>query len=346
MTYASPPVLLPPLRLGTRIVPLPLALAPMAGVTNPPFRSICREMGAGLAWSEMVCARALVRGHRGTIETAAFPTGQGPTVGQIFGRDPLEMAEAAHRLAAGGAFAVDLNFGCPVKKILKSGAGVQLMREPGLAEAIVASCRRVLPVPLTVKIRLGWDEDEKNFVEFARRMEGAGAAAVILHPRTRVQGFTGRARWEMIASLKQALAVPVLASGDIRTPQDACEVLRFTACDGLLVGRGALGKPWVFAEMARALGHPAAVPDEAGKREVVWRHLVLILAQCPGRRALPHLRKHLAWYSRGMADGAAFRREAGVRPTPETIVALAHSFFGLAGDRPPAPAEEASCPRP
>jgi tRNA-dihydrouridine synthase B len=338
--------LLAPLRMGPLAVPLPLALAPMAGVTNAPFRMVCREMGAGLAWTEMACARALVRGHRGTGETAAILPGEGLAVAQIFGRDPGEMAQASRMLAQAGAHAVDLNFGCPVKKILKSGSGAQLMREPALAEAIVAACARALPVPLTVKIRLGWDEEDLNFVEFARRMAGAGAAAVTLHPRTRVQGFTGRARWELIAVLKQKLAVPVLASGDVRTPEDALELLRLTGCDGLLVGRGALGRPWVFAEIARALGHPDRVPGEEGRRRAVRRHLRLIVEHCPGSRALPHLRKHLAWYSRGHADGAAFRRAVGTLPAAEGIIALACSFFGLGAQDGPAPVPEAPCARP
>jgi tRNA-dihydrouridine synthase B len=166
-------------------------------------------------------------------------------------------------------------------------------------------------------------------------MVGAGAAAVTLHPRTRVQGFTGRARWEHVARLKEALTVPVLGSGDVRTPADAVEAARLSGCDGILVGRGALGRPWVFGEMARALGllSPDLAPygpGEPARTEAILRHVRLIGRLCPGRRALPHLRKHLAWYSRGMAEGSSFRHRIGALPTPEAIVEAAAPFFGFA----------------
>jgi tRNA-dihydrouridine synthase B len=327
--------LISPLQLGPLEVAVPLALAPLAGVGNAPFRLVCREMGAGLAWSEMICARALARDHRGTLEVAELAPGEGPVVMQLFGRDPGEMAEGAMRLASLGAAAVDINMGCPVKKILKSGAGVQLMREPHLAEAIVFAACKAVAVPLTVKIRLGWDESDACYLEFARRMVGAGAAAVTLHPRTRVQGFTGRARWEHVARLKEALAAPVLGSGDVKTPADAVEAARLSGCDGILVGRGALGRPWVFGEMAQALGFlppDAPLPGAIGpeRLDAILRHVRLIRRLCPGRRALPHLRKHLAWYSRGMAEGSAFRHLIGGLPTPEAIVGAAAPFFGFA----------------
>ncbi len=328
----------PPLRVGGLTVPVPLAVAPLAGVTNAPFRLLCREMGAGLGWTEMVSAKALVRRHKASREMLALAEGERPAAVQIFGREPSEMADAACLAAEAGADLVDINMGCPVKKILKSGSGVQLMREPHLAERIVEAVARAVAVPVTVKIRLGWSEEEMNYLEVARRAAGAGAAAVTLHPRTRVQGFSGKARWEHVAMLREAVSLPVLGSGDVRSPGDAARLFAETGCDAILIGRAALGRPWIFAETAAHLGFPGAAPDEPGRRDAILRHLLLICRLLPPRLAVANLRKHLAWYSRGMPEGASFRDRLGKLPDPSSLLGEALPFFGFAPEAVPCPA--------
>ena len=277
-----------------------LRLAPMAGVTNAPFRLVCREAGAGLLTSEEIDARALVMGNGKTETLARYLPGERPLVMQLLGHDPDVLAEAARRLEAGGADGVDLNMGCPVPKIVAKGQGAALMRDPLAAAVIVRTLRTAVSVPLSVKIRGGWDERALNAVEIARIAAGEGVDAITVHPRSRSQQFTGRAPWAVIADVVRAVRVPVTGNGDVRSVEDARAMVAATGCAAVMIGRGALGRPWVFR------GRDVTREERA---DVIRRHCTLIAAHLPERLALVQLKKHLAWYSEGR-PGAARTRPA------------------------------------
>jgi tRNA-dihydrouridine synthase B len=315
--------------IGKISVDPPLILAPLAGITNLPFRLVCRKGGAGLVWTEMISSRALHFRDRRTKDMAFFHGDEHPVAAQIFGRDPEEMAEAARFLEGRGADIVDINMGCPVKKILKSGSGVQLMREPELAGKIVAKVVGAVQAPITVKFRLGWSGEETNFIQLGKTFEEEGAAGLVLHPRTRVQGFTGAVRWEAIEELADAVNIPVIGSGNVATGGEASRMLSLTGCAGVMVGRGALGKPWIFDTINAYIKGTGSDIHDKFRPELVQMHLELLLEYLPGRGSVGHLRKHLAWYSRGFAGGAAFRRTINEMTDPSDIVDYARDFLGL-----------------
>ncbi len=301
----------------------------MAGITDTPFRLVCRRGGADMVWTEMISARALLQKNRRTVDLAVFTAEERPIAAQIFGREPEDVAAAAVDVAARGADMVDINMACPVRKILRGGSGAQLMREPERAEAMVAAAVRAVKVPVTVKIRLGWAEDEANYEDFARRMEGAGAAAIILHPRTRAEGYSGRARWEAVARLKQAVAVPVVGSGDVVGGPGAEELFSSAGCDAVMVGRASLGRPWIFRQIRAYLDMGEQVQVNEVDLDLVALHVALILEHQPPKKRTGHLRKHLAWYSRGLPGGAHFRDRVMHAPDQDAILAEAHTFLGI-----------------
>lgn len=306
-----------------------MILAPLAGITNLPFRLVCRKGGAGMVWAEMISSRAFHFRDRRTKDMAVFHGEEHPVAAQVFGRDPDEMAEAARFLEGRGAAIVDINMGCPVKKILKSGSGVQLMREPELARSIVAKVVRAVQVPVTVKFRLGWSGEEVNYLDLGKTFEEEGAAGLVLHPRTRTQGFTGTARWEAIGELVEAVHIPVIGSGDVATGEEAARMLSTTGCAGVMVGRGALGKPWIFDSIHAYITGTETESYDKFRPELVQMHLGLLLEHLPGRRSVGHLRKHLAWYSRGFPGSTGFRREINGLPEAKDIVKLAEEFLNL-----------------
>jgi nifR3 family TIM-barrel protein len=316
-----------PLTIGNIRIERPLILAPLAGITNLPFRLVCRKGGAGMVWAEMISSRAFHFRDRRTKNMAVFHGEEHPVAAQIFGRDPDEMAEAARFLEERGADIVDINMGCPVKKILKSGSGVQLMREPELARSIVAKVVHAVKVPVTVKFRLGWSEEEMNYIHLGKTFEEEGAAGLVLHPRTRVQGFTGTARWEAIRELVDAVRIPVIGSGDVGSGEEAARMLSSTGCAGVMVGRGALGKPWIFDSMHAYITGSHSENSSRFRPELVQMHVDLILEHLPGKRSVGHLRKHLAWYSKGFPGGSAFRREINGLLEPHEIIKASEDFF-------------------
>ncbi len=320
------------LTLGNLQISPALALAPMAGITNSPFRLVCRRGGAGLVFTEMISARAMRYQNRRTTEMGIFEEEEHPVAAQIFGREPEEMADAALTLTEAGADIIDVNMGCPVRKVLKSGSGIQLMREPGLAADIVKTVAARVDVPVTVKIRLGWSEEESNFISFGKTLADSGASAVILHPRTRTQGFAGSARWEEIARLTEAVDIPVLGSGDVNTVQDARTVFETTGCGGILIGRGSLGRPWIFSQIAAELEGEEPGRDNELRKQFISMHIKLIEKALPDRRSIGHLRKHLAWYSRGLPDGSSFRALVNSLDSSREIADKAAEFFGLEGE--------------
>lgn len=295
-------------------------LAPMAGVTDAPFRAMVRKFGGELLFSEMILADSLARAHKRTTEMAMPDETDAPIAIQLEGRNPDTMAAAA-RIAERHAAFIDLNMGCPVNKIAKAGGGSGLMRDEELAEKIVRAVVDAVKVPVTVKFRLGWDEESKNFADFGKRMEQAGASAVILHARTREQQYGGKADWSAFGELKRAVSVPVVANGDIKTKADADFVKSEYGADAVMIGRQALGRPWVLAEMSgRAVVRPPVV-------ETVLEHLEL-MQKYYGAKAIFIARKHIAWYSVGMNGGAAFRASVNQATDAESVKMLIKDFFG------------------
>jgi len=289
---------------------LDLRLAPMAGVTNAPFRLVCRECGAGPLTSEEIDARALGHGNARTEALARYLPEERPLAMQLLGADPDALAEAARRLEAAGADAIDLNMGCPVSKIVAKGQGSALMRDPLAAAVIFRTLRKAVSVAFTIKIRGGWDDRTVNAVEIARLAESEGVDAITVHPRMRSQQFTGRAPWDVIAAVVAAVRLPVVGNGDVRSVADARAMTAATGCAAVMIGRGALGAPWIFR------GAETGRPERAA---IIRRHAALVEAHCPEREVLVQLKKHLAWYSAGLPGSAALRPRLFAARTPAEV---------------------------
>jgi nifR3 family TIM-barrel protein len=302
----GPPGRLPPPR------PLDLRLAPMAGVTNAPFRLVARECGAGRLTSEEIDAQALLYGNDRTRLLARYLPEERPLAFQLLGGDPDVLAEAARRLEETGIDGIDLNMGCPVAKIVAKGQGAALMRDPGRAAVVLRALRRAVAGRLTIKIRGGWDDGTVNAPEIARMAQDEGVDGITVHPRTRSQQYTGRAPREIIAAVVQAVRIPVTGNGDVRSRADAETMVEATGCAAVMIGRGALGAPWIFAADPRlggpdgAAGH-ADPATRAARGSIIRRHLDLIRAHLPERPALVQIQKHLAWYAAGLPGGARLR---------------------------------------
>ena len=314
----------PPLRIGPIEVDPPVVLAPMAGVTNAPFRTLCRRYGAGLYVSEMLGARAIVENHTRTLQSAEFGEDEPVRSIQLYGIDPDTVAEAVRRLVDREQVDhIDLNFGCPAPKVTRHGGGAALPFKWRRFDSIVtAAVRSAGPVPVTVKFRLGIDDDHLTFLEAGRISEAAGAAAVALHARTAEQLYSGDARWAAIGELKAAVtSIPVLGNGDIWEASDALAMIDQTGCDGVVVGRGCLGRPWLFRELAEAFaGKPITPPP--GLREVasiMIDHAELLVDRYGPRSALRTFRKHTSWYLHGFVVGHEVRRRLNAVDTVDQI---------------------------
>lgn len=296
-------------------------LAPLAGVTDRAFRTVCRELGAGLTYSEMVSAKALVMDNRKTGALLKKSACETPYAVQIFGHDPETMRQGAQIvLAQTDAQLIDINMGCPVPKVVKNGEGSALMKDPEQAARIVERVVGGVSVPVTVKMRLGWDESSRNAPEFARKMEQAGAAALTVHGRTKAQLFSGHADWAAIYEVKQAVHIPVIANGDIQSGADAAEILKISGADACMVGRGAYGNPWIFREIFETLSEnrPCPKPDIKERFLVVRRQAALAIEDKGEHAAMLEVRKHLLWYLKGIPNIKEFKiRVSGVRTERE-----------------------------
>ncbi|NPV05886.1 MAG: tRNA dihydrouridine synthase DusB [Syntrophaceae bacterium] len=326
------------MKIAALDLPNNLILAPLAGISDLPFRTIVRRFGCGLCYTEMVSADGIVRGQRKTLDLLRSGPGDRPLTAQIFGSDPGVLAAAASIIEERGlADAVDINMGCPVKPVIRRGAGAALMRDPGRVRLIVREARRSVRIPLTVKIRAGWSPKEKNALEIARIAEGEGADAIAVHPRTALQGFGGRSDWSVIAEVKAALKIPVIGNGDVATPGDASALLGQTGCDGIMIGRGALGNPWIFRNTLRHLaGEGIELANLDEKRSVIGEHLELSVARYGELTGIKSFRKHLFWYTRGLRGSAAFRKGAGTITGKDNVLAAVSAYFQTLGDREPA----------
>jgi len=309
-------------------------LAPLAGISNLPFRLTARLFGCDLCYSEMISANGLIRESTKTIEYLKTTPADRPLGIQLFGADPAVMSEAAKVVAQHHPDLIDINMGCPVRKVVKTGSGAMLLRDPVLAGRIIAAVVRAAGVPVTVKIRSGWSPSSVNAPEMARIAEDSGAAGIIVHGRTADQGFAGHADWDIIARVKNAVQIPVVGNGDIWRPEDALRMRRETGCDAVMVGRGALGNPWLFRgirQVSRGISGSVG-PSLAERQEIIKRHWALEAEIYGSRIAGRTFRKHLLWYTKGLPGSGRFRETVGkMADSKDMINELDRYFQSLAG---------------
>lgn len=303
-------------------------LGPMAGVTDLPFRLLCREQGAGLLCMEMVSAKAIYYNNRNTESLLEIHPDEKPVSLQFFGSDPKIMSEMAKRIEERPFAILDINMGCPVPKVVKNGEGSALMKNPKLVYEIVSAIVKAISKPVTVKIRKGFDDDHVNAVEIAKIIEEAGAAAVAVHGRTREQYYSGKADWDIIRQVKEAVSIPVIGNGDVTSPQKADELVKQTGCDGIMIARGAQGNPWIFSEMIHweETGELPPRPDKDEVREMMLRHARLQLEYKGEFSGIREMRKHVAWYTKGLKGAARLREKVNAVESLEELENLLTSL--------------------
>ena len=318
------------LKIGNVTLDNNVILAPMAGVSDLPFRLLCREMGAGLVCMEMVSAKAIYYNNKNTDTLMEIHPEEKPVSLQLFGSDPQIISEMAKRIEERPFAILDINMGCPVPKVVNNGEGSALMKNPKLVEEILSSLVKAVKKPVTVKIRKGFDETHANAVEIAKIAESCGVAAVAVHGRTREQYYGGKADWEMIARVKEAVSIPVIGNGDVDSPQAAKALLEQTGCDGVMIGRAAQGNPWIFREVVSYLntGVVPMPPTNAEKRELILRHAALQLQYKGEYTGVREMRKHLSWYTVGMPNSARFRQAINSMESMDELVESVETIFG------------------
>jgi nifR3 family TIM-barrel protein len=315
------------MRIGTLNLANSAILAPLAGITDLPFRLLVKQSGCALVYSEMISANALVRESAKTLKMLDSTTEEKPLSVQIFGTEPALMAEAAKMVASSGADLVDINCGCAVKKIAKTGSGVALMRQPKTAEALFRAVRRSIDIPLTIKIRSGWDASGQQAVEFARLAEACGIDAIAVHPRTATQGFRGRSDWSIIAAVKEAVSIPVIGNGDILCARDAVQMEADTGCDAIMIGRAAIGNPWIFSRyLALKTGQTEPRVDFAMRIETMIRFVRAMVGYWGESRACRMLRSRLGWFVKGLPHAGAFREAIKSITAEDEAIAVIDAF--------------------
>lgn len=312
------------LTIGNVQLENPYILAPMAGVTDLPFRLLCKEQGAGLLCMEMISAKALQYKNKNTKALLSIHPDEYPVSLQLFGSDPEIISRIAHEIEELPFQILDINMGCPVPKVVKNGEGSALMKQPKLVYEIVSQTVKAIKKPVTVKIRKGFDDDHVNAVEIAKIIEEAGAAAVAIHGRTREQYYSGKADWDIIRQVKEAVSIPVIGNGDVTSGESALELRRQTGCDGVMIGRGAQGNPWIFSELLtyEKTGKLPPRPDASVIRETMLRHARLQMEFKGEYIGIREMRKHVAWYTKGLKGSAKLRDEINQVESYEELEAL------------------------
>lgn len=312
------------LAIGNVTLENPLILAPMAGVTDLPFRVLCREQGAGLICMEMVSAKAILYKNKNTEALMEIHPSEHPVSLQLFGSDPDIMSNIAAQIEERPFDILDINMGCPVPKIVNNKEGSALMKQPRLAQEIVKKVVRSIHKPVTVKIRKGFDDEHVNAVEFAKMIEDCGASAVAVHGRTREQYYSGEADWDIIRQVKEAVSIPVIGNGDVNTPKKAKQMMQETGCDGVMIARGAQGNPWIFSRTLHYLetGEQMPAPEKEEVIEMMLRHAKMQLACKGDYTGIREMRKHMAWYTTGFPGSAKFRGALNEVESYEELEAL------------------------
>ncbi len=320
------------LTIGSLVLAHNVVLAPLAGITNLPFRLLCRREGAALAFTEMVSVNGLVREGVKTLALLKSCAEDRPLGIQLFGDSPSDLAEAA-RMVEGYGDLLDINMGCPVRKVVGTGAGSALLQDPLKIAAILRAVRAATALPLTIKIRSGWHCGDDVYLEVARIAEAEGCDAVTLHPRSRSQMFSGQADWDKIREMKKTLSIPVLGSGDLFTAPDCLRMLQETGCDGIMIARGALGNPWIFRQAIELADSGSCTPVAIAERaDTIVSHLALFTEDCGEAVAVREMKKHIGWYAKGFAGASDIRRAANAAYTTSDILLLTERIRAVSDD--------------
>ena len=321
------------MKIGSVVLDNITILAPLAGITNLPFRLLAKASGCGLVCSEMISANGLVHRSSKTHELLQSRIEEKPLSVQIFGSDPYVMAEAAAIVEASGADLLDINLGCAVKKVLKTGAGAALMKAPKKAEKIFLAVRKAICIPFTVKMRAGWDKSGNEAFAIAKVAEAGGVDGIAVHPRLATQGFGGKADWSLITAIKNSVSIPVIGNGDIVTPEDVLNMKKKTGCDAVMIGRAAIGNPWLFSQVASLMNGKESVPPDLSERFDAMTKYLNISIECFGeKRACRMMRSHLGWFVKGLRYSSRFRESIKKLSTEREALSLIGEFKSFLSD--------------